>query len=927
MNDWQNSSMNGSMKRVSLPSNTGREHTLAAMQRDVHRRHSSCENLDEEMDNNKRSHAHSAPVDGQQRKGSIGRRSLRPGFLSGGSISRVRKSAVSFFKRRRATIDSATEDHLIDSDLRRPSARVEDPFPTQESRSTTSRTSTVNKTWNLDSCIDVIETLQRTSSMSLTPDQSAAIQHLRSASMASASRQRGIDRLGIGNSNRGSVSGQRRNALMLDSNTALLSNELLKCFQEAEGHKNDTTHQTNVTAVLANYGGDVFENVSELAPRRMRKSRSTELMLSPRDADVSIGHKKRIATRHTTNFSRRGSDAFSIDSETTLRSSSAGQVEGRRDSLTLESLEDDSRKEKRRDGEVGIDPLTPGSPSMQEFFLDSSLTMGDKKYAVYCPPEWNALTKDSREKLTEILSWDNLSKWEFNVLEVTEYSKAILKRSGSLLEESSMDVQNCPLLFVGWAILCAPMAQKAMAGSLGDDAPCSPSSSDGEKERPCHPCYFDLNINPETVCNFLRKIESQYKSDTPYHNNTHAADVTQTLHCLLQFVGEDKLDVIWDPVDIFAILLAATFHDVGHKGVNNLYQKNTRSTLAIRYNDESILENMHSAVGHSLLMGDDKQDEWDVFKGWDHRQIEQARGVMISAILGTDMSNHFESVGKLANMVEKVQSNALNVSDSSKESNNGSKSSEGKGVLSILVEALGSEKHSGNESHQKECKTLSQNLLKLLLHAADISNPAKKIEIARIWAERALSEFFTQGDMEEQLGIPISPLCDRRTVKKADSQIGFLKFVIRPTFLLLGEIIPRISKDVMPIIDSNIKYYISEKNRLSMAVVQAGVKVTAKLARIRASKVHIEPLSQEESGVGGDDSSSSDDDETDDMNNTKLEDITNVVEQSVGNANTSNDATQDAINGKSESKEKVEADEKIDEAGSTTETIPKGEPP
>jgi len=463
-------------------------------------------------------------------------------------------------------------------------------------------------------------------------------------------------------------------------------------------------------------------------------------------------------------------------------------------------------------------------------------------------------------------------------------------------------------------------------GSLGDDAPCSPSISEGEKKEPSLPCYFDLNINPETVCNFLRKIESQYKSDTPYHNNTHAADVTQTLHCLLHFVGEDKLDVIWDPVDIFAILLAATFHDVGHKGVNNLYQKNTRSTLAIRYNDESILENMHSAVGHSLLMGDDKKDEWDVFKGWDHRQIEQARGVMITAILGTDMSNHFESVGKLANMVEKVQSNNLNVSDSSKESNDGSK---GKGVLSILVEALGSEKHSGNESHQKECKTLSRNLLKLLLHAADISNPAKKIDVARIWAERALSEFFTQGDMEEQLGIPISPLCDRRTVKKADSQIGFLKFVIRPTFLLLGEIIPRISKDVMPIIDANIKYYISEKNRLSMAVVQAGVKVTAKLARIRASKVHIEPLSQEGAGVGEDDSSSSDDDETDGMNNTKLEDITNVVEQSVGNTNTSsNDATQDAINGKSESKEKVEAEEKLDKQDvSTTETIQNGEPP
>lgn len=35
-----------------------------------------------------------------------------------------------------------------------------------------------------------------------------------------------------------------------------------------------------------------------------------------------------------------------------------------------------------------------------------------------------------------------------------------------------------------------------------------------------------------------------------------------------------------------------------------------------------------------------------------------------------------------------------------------------------------------------------------------------------------LEEFFRQGDMERDLGLPFSPLCDRTTTLVAESQIG-----------------------------------------------------------------------------------------------------------------------------------------------------------
>lgn len=71
------------------------------------------------------------------------------------------------------------------------------------------------------------------------------------------------------------------------------------------------------------------------------------------------------------------------------------------------------------------------------------------------------------------------------------------------------------------------------------------------------------------------------------------------------------------------------------------------------------------------------------------------------------------------------------------------------------------------------------------------------------------------GDKEKELGLPISPLCDRDTVKKADSQIGFLKFVVRPTYLLLGAILPKVNDVVMPIIDEQIAYWVQKKAKIN----------------------------------------------------------------------------------------------------------------
>nr|XP_060484809.1 dual specificity calcium/calmodulin-dependent 3',5'-cyclic nucleotide phosphodiesterase 1C [Panthera onca] len=57
---------------------------------------------------------------------------------------------------------------------------------------------------------------------------------------------------------------------------------------------------------------------------------------------------------------------------------------------------------------------------------------------------------------------------------------------------------------------------------------------------------------------------------------------------------------------------------------------------------------------------------------------------------------------------------------------------------------------------------------------------------------------FFQGDREAELGLPFSPLCDRKSTMVAQSQVGFIDFIVEPTFTVLTDMTEKI---VSPLID------------------------------------------------------------------------------------------------------------------------------
>ncbi|XP_068425684.1 dual specificity calcium/calmodulin-dependent 3',5'-cyclic nucleotide phosphodiesterase 1C isoform X5 [Clinocottus analis] len=253
-----------------------------------------------------------------------------------------------------------------------------------------------------------------------------------------------------------------------------------------------------------------------------------------------------------------------------------------------------------------------------------------------------------------------------------------------------------------------------------------------------------FKIPISAVVSFVEALEVGYsKHKNPYHNLMHAADVTQTVHYLLLKTGM----VHWlTELEIFAMIFAAAVHDYEHTGTTNNFHIQTRSDTAILYNDRSVLESHHVSAAYRLLQDD---DEMNILYNLSKDDWRELRALVVEMVLATDMSCHFQQVKTMKNFLQQPE-----------------------GV--------------------DKPKALS-----LLLHTADISHPAKSYDLHHRWTSSLLEEFFIQGDKESELGLPFSPLCDRKSTMVAQSQIGFIDFIVVPTFTVLTDMMERIVKPLI----------------------------------------------------------------------------------------------------------------------------------
>jgi hypothetical protein len=246
---------------------------------------------------------------------------------------------------------------------------------------------------------------------------------------------------------------------------------------------------------------------------------------------------------------------------------------------------------------------------------------------------------------------------------------------------------------------------------------------------------------------WINRVERGYM-DKPYHNSVHGCDVMVTAHSYLVnsgLLGEPQPRAFpssgrddnhsscrgkdWQLLHL-ALLVAGASHDVGHLGVMNPFLKASRHPLALANPGVSgVLEVMHAAVTQRFLAGgnggSDNASDSSGGSGsgsssssrsagglLDRLAVGDARWVRSAVnelVLATDMSAQRQLLGAWAERRAKAVPRELDCAGSD--------------------------------------DAAASNRLwvgKLILKAADLSNPAKSMPNYLTWTGRIISEFYCQ---------------------------------------------------------------------------------------------------------------------------------------------------------------------------------------
>ncbi len=289
---------------------------------------------------------------------------------------------------------------------------------------------------------------------------------------------------------------------------------------------------------------------------------------------------------------------------------------------------------------------------------------------------------------------------------------------------------------------------------------------------------------------FIFRVASGYNRDNPYHTDLHAADICQSLLVYYLFGNLQKL-IDFNELDIISLFISASIHDFGHPGYTNNYLINTKNDIAIRYNDQSVLENYHVSESFNIIF---KKNKCNIFENMSIDDYKFCRKRIVQCVLATDMTLHSKEFQFLKTKAQTYQIK------------------NGQNIEKVM-----------EDTDPVTNFNTKQEFLNIFIHAADISNPTKPLDIYKQWAQKCIDEFFRQGDMEKRLGLPVSFNCDRDTVTLPQSQLGFIEAIVSPLFSLINDFFPGMNFTLQNL-KINEEYYRGVKEKIDKKKIKEEIK-------------------------------------------------------------------------------------------------------
>lgn len=290
---------------------------------------------------------------------------------------------------------------------------------------------------------------------------------------------------------------------------------------------------------------------------------------------------------------------------------------------------------------------------------------------------------------------------------------------------------------------------------------------------------------PDTLITaFFKEVEKGYLQN-PYHNACHGADVC---HSLLYFIDTAGILKALTGIELGAAIIASLSHDLGHPGVTNRYLITNKDKMALRYNDVSVLENMHSALLYKIL----SQEEFNILSNLPYEDWTESRRCIVNMILATDMGKHFELLGQFR---------------------------------------ARSQSSSDIDLQKSEDRMF---LLSIAIKCADLGHSAKPLALHQKWTELVLTEFFTQGDLERAKGLPVSMYCDRETTDIPKSQAGFIRNICLPLFEAWTDYLrsEEVSKACLEQLKGNLSMWEAKGKQSQMPKKEAGSPISQEISAL-----------------------------------------------------------------------------------------------
>ena len=272
----------------------------------------------------------------------------------------------------------------------------------------------------------------------------------------------------------------------------------------------------------------------------------------------------------------------------------------------------------------------------------------------------------------------------------------------------------------------------------------------------------ELELDRKRLSHFMADCERQYGSN-PYHNRCHGADVLLGTYLFLRDTG---FYAALSPLERLAALFAAALHDLAHPGSTNGHEVKACSELALRYNDLSCLENYHCASAFERLV----KTKYNFVASFSTERFAEFRKTVCKMILATDLSVHFDVISQL----NAIRNGTLSVGTSS----------QGKAATSRPASAT-----SGLAD--------TQLLLSTAIKFADLGHTLKPWAQHKKWSQRVAEEMLLLGDRERDMGLAISPMCDRNRemdTNLPENQVRFLDFICFPFYKAASRVIPHLDE-------------------------------------------------------------------------------------------------------------------------------------